>query len=516
MARSVTAVFLQQSFIYGVSLLTFGVFARFLSVDQMGLYAFLYVALYFLAYAGNIGLKKIMIRLTSSHKALGEQELMRRAFWTSSTIGLIPILAFSFIVIHLMNYLRYFDVSNPDIDPLLFLIAMIIFSSRYHLSGGMEGLKRFERLSIYGAGSFTLRRVIAMFLVTMGGGVTGILIAWLVGEGLCLALVLREVVKDYSRPLLGYDLKTLFNQSGPMFIADLSSVLVEWGDRAVVAIFGLGWLAFFHVAASGNTFLSTATMAVYVGVLPYLSEAYHSDGGRGLVMRVKELGRYVVLFSAPLAIGGAALAYPLIDLIVGPTYMDAAPIFMLMAIGVWLSTPSTLIQSALIAAGLTREVMYATVAGTLLEITVFVGLAGVYGLVSAGLGRALLLVSTFILCLFFMHRKMGLEMDWSAVWKAYLSSFIMGVVAYYLWEFIRKGVWFVLAYSVLLPLLLVISLIVYVVCLRLLRVARVDEVAMLYRSLPSRFRVVVRLISLIMGLDYGLVREEAMRVAEEE
>ncbi|NIM44951.1 MAG: oligosaccharide flippase family protein [Nitrososphaeria archaeon] len=521
-ARSVTAVFVQQGVIYGLSLLTFGIFARFLSVDEMGLYALLLVALNLVAYGGNLGLKKIMVRLISSHRAVGEFERMKRVFWTSLLIGLIPIIVFTIGTTFFLIYLYHFMFTTPSVDPYLFLIATLIFATRFHLSGGMEGLKRFEVLSVYSAGGFTLRRIIAIFLVMTGNGLTGILTGWVIGEGLCLVLVLMEIIKDYGRPLLGYDKTLLFRQSLPMFVADLANYLVEWGDRPVVALFGLSWIALFHVAASGNTFLNTATMAIYIGVLPYLSEAFHSSGERELIMKVKDLGRYIIIFSSPISIGAAALAYPIIDLLAGPRYIGVAPLFMVIAIGVWISATSTLYQSALIAAGLTKEVMYATAVGTLLEIVLFVGLTPIFGLLSVGLGRALLLVSTFILCLYFMYKRIGLEVDWTAMWKSYLASLVMGVVVYYLWQ---HGIWvilsllpwgieYVLVYSLLLPFLIVIGITIYVAGLRILRVARVDEVALLYRSVPIRFKVVVRIISKITGLDYAEVKAEAEKIKE--
>ena len=506
-ARSVASVFLQQGSVYVVSLVTFSLLARFLGTEGMGLYAVLLIATNIVSNAGNLGLKKVMVRLVSAYHVSEDIDNMRKVYWTSLALGFLSIALFSVITVYILAYFHLFDISNPQLDPWLLLLVLLIVSIRFHAGGGLEGLKKFEILSVYVTGAFTISRIIAIILAPWMG-VTGVLYGWLIGEGLGLILVLAEIAKAFGRPVFGYSVSSLQRQGLPLFVADFANVSLEWGDRVVVAIYSLSWIGLFHVAASGATFISTASMAVYMGVLPHLSEAFHSGGAEELVRKVKELGRYVILFTAPLGIGGAVLGYPLIYLFTGPNFLEAVPIFMVMSIGIWVTALSTLLQSGMIAAGLNKEIMYSTIVGTVVDILIFVGFVGSYGLLSAGFARAFLYIVSFAFYIYFMYTRNGLEVDWGAIWKAYLSSFIMGVVVYALWLYLKEVLY--------LPLYVIAGVVVYILMLRVLRVAEVDELAMLHNSIPEKFRWGVKVICMVAGVRYEVVEKRAIELMRSE
>jgi O-antigen/teichoic acid export membrane protein len=466
----------------------------------MGLYAVLHIATNIVSKAGNLGLKKVMVRLVSSYHVVNDIKNMRKVYWTSLGLGLISITFFSLITVFIFSYFHLFDISNPQLDPWLLLLTLLIVSIRFHAGGGLEGLKRFEILSVYVAGAFTISRIISIILAPWMG-ITGVLYGWLLGEGLGFILVLWEVAKSFKRPTFGYSLLTLQRQGLPLFVADFANVSLEWGDRVVVALYSLSWIGLFHVAASGATFISTASVAVYMGALPHLSEAFQSGGTEELVRKVKELGRYVILFSAPIGIGGAMLGYPLIQIFAGPNFLEVVPIFMVMSFGIWLSALNTLFQSGMIAAGLNKEVMYSTIAGTVVDIFVFIGLVGRFGLLSAGFARALLYIVSFVFSTYFLYTRSGLVVDWAATWKAYLSSFLMGIAIYGLWLYLEDVLY--------LPLYVGFGAVIYILMLRLLRVAEIDELAMLQQSLPEKFRWGVKVICMVAGVRYELVEKRA-------
>ncbi len=504
--KSITAVLLQQGITMAVSALTFIVIANVLGKEGVGLYTLLLISTNIVAGIGNLGLKRVMIRLIAKHRSQGDELNKRRVFWTSIALGLAPIIGFSVASVYLLNYFHFFNRLNPGLDPWLFFTATIFFAFRMHASGGLEGLKRFERLSAYIAGTFILRRLIAITLLFGGYGITGILTAWIIGEGACLALIMVENLRDFKTPTLGYKPMTLERQGFPLFIADLAAVSVDWGDRIIVTIFGLSLLSSFHIAATGATYLNVAAAAIYVGALPHLSEAFHSGGSAELSQKIKELGKYVVIFSAPLAIGGTALAQPLVSLLFREEFLDAAPIFAVMGIGVWISTLSTLVQSSLIAAGHTKEIMYATLAGTAVDILFLVSLFGEVGMLSAGIARAMLYIVSFALFVYFMYRKVGFEADWRALWKSYLSSLTMGIAVYLLWLRFEKAVY--------LPLYVAAGVLIYVAGLRVLRVVEVDEIALLQNSLSENLKWIVKIISSVMDIKYSVVEERSAEMME--
>ncbi len=504
--KSVTAVLLQQVTTIVVSALTFVVIANVLGKEGTGLYALLLISTNIVAGIGNLGLKSVMVRLIARYQSQGDELNKRRVFWTSLALGSAPISGFSVASFYLLDHFQFLDNSNLRVDPWLFLTATVLFAFRTHASGGLEGLKRFERLSAYIAGTFIFRRLIAIALLWKGYGITGILTSWIIGEGACLALIMVENFRDFKTPILGYNTMTLERQGFPLFIADLATISIDWGDRVIVIMYGLSQLSLFHIAATGAAYLNVAASSILVATLPHLSEAFHDGGSGELARKFRDLGRYVVVFSAPISIGGAALAQPLVSLLFREEFFDVAPIFAVMGIGVWISALSTLIHSSLIAAGYTKEVMYATLTGVAVDIIFLVSLFGEIGMVSTGIARAMLYVISFLSFIYFMHRKIGFEVDWNALWKSYFSSTVMGIAVYLLWLQFKKVTY--------LPLYVAAGILIYIVALRVLRVTELDEVAILRNSLPENLRWIVKIVSFVMGIKYSVVEERSAELME--
>ncbi|MFQ5951020.1 MAG: polysaccharide biosynthesis C-terminal domain-containing protein [Candidatus Geothermarchaeales archaeon] len=505
LARSIGAVLLQQGTVFLISLLTFGILIRLLG-DLVWQYALLIIALNAVSLTGNLGLKKIMVRRISGLHSDADTDDRSRIFWTSFVVGVLPILLLSTLTVRLLSYLNFLDTPNPELDAILLLSVLVISSARYLGGGGMEGLKRFEILSVYVAGSFTLRRLTAIILFPLWG-MSGLLSGWLIGEGIGFMLVLAEDLKDFGLPRLPHSPMKLVRDALPLFVSDIADTLTVYGDRiALLVLYPFALLGSFHVAATGIMILDTASTAIYTGSLPHLSETFQEGGRRELVKKVKEIGRYVMLFSAPFGIGGAVLAYPLVTLIAGSSFADAVPIFAVMGVGMWISALGRLFQSSLIAAGLNKEVMYSTILATVIDLLVMAALASQFGFLAAGIARASLFVSSFLLSAYFMNRGIGIETDREAVWKAYLSSIMMGVVVYLFYIFVSS--FQTLPIFVALPFLLAVGIVTYVLGLRLFKAAEIDEVAILYNSIPFRSRWIVRLISSVMGLEFSQVQRK--------
>ncbi len=503
LARSIGAVLLQQGTVFLISILTFSILIRFLGADLAWQYALLIIALNAVSLTGNLGLKKIMVRMISGLHSEGNADNRSRIFWTSFIVGLLPILTLSILTVRLLSYLHLLDTPNPELDANLLLSVLVIASARYLGGGGLEGLKRFEILSVYVAGSFTLRRLMAIALVPLWG-ISGLLSGWLIGEGIGFMLVLAEDLREFGPPRIPHSPMKMVRRALPLFVSDIAETVTTYGDRiALLMLYPFTFLGSFHVAATGAMVLDTASTAIYTGSLPHLSETFQQGGPRELVKKVKEIGRYVMLFSAPIGIGGAVLAYPLVTLIAGPTFADAVPIFAVMGLGMWISALGRLYQSSLIAAGLNKEVMYTTILATAIDLLIMTALASQFGFLATGIARASLFVSSFLLSAYFMNRRIGIETDRKAVWKAYLSSIMMGVVVYLFYILVSSVQ--TLPIFVALPFLLLVGIVIYVLGLRLFKAAEIEEVAMLYNSIPSKSRWIVRLISSVMGLDFSQV-----------
>lgn len=499
MITNVGSVFLQQIIIYGISLITFGVIARTLYPEEMGLYAIIVSLVNLVSAIANAGIKRFIVRSISGLESLSRTKERIGIFWFSTVIAIIIILIVSFLTSYILFILNVFSVSNPLIDPYIFFVLLLSYSLKIYFNGALEGLKMFYKVTVYVSTGFLLYRILMIYAAISGYGVTGIMIAWCVGEIFSLILTIRDVIKYYVPFTFYGNIRQILSNSLPLSISDAVFASFDWADRLIVSLFGYSLTAMFYVATTGVTFLGAFAQAIYSGLLPHLSESYHKNTSDIFTVEIRNLGRYIILFTSPIYMMAVALAQPTIILLVGHQYMDAAPIFQIIVISLWITMLNPLIHTSLIAAGKNVELMIIMTIGLFIEVFTLLILYPYLGLIATGISRGLLLSTVFALSILVAQRIINLDIDIEAYIKSTLAATIMASLLIILWTYFR--------YLSLFPAYVIIGISVYFIMLRILKVIKVEELVMLHNTLPNKTRFIIKLICYILGISYSKVKE---------
>jgi len=466
----------------------------------MGLYAIVVSVVSLVSAMANLGIKRFSIRMISAMEALDDKDGRIRLFWTSTILSIISITAISGLVTYLLCLFRVFDISNPDLDPILFYTLLFLYSLKIYISSGLEGLKLFHRVTVYVSSGFLLYRILMIYAALMGYGVTGIMAAWCVGEVLSIAMILKDTVPRFT-PLRFYpNVKEVIINSLPLTASDTVLAAVDWADRIVVSIYGYSEMAIFYIATTGITFLSAIAQAIYSGTLPHLSQAFHKSNPSHFSHEIRRIGKYIVLFTLPIYMLALALGQPTIIILVGPRYLSATIIFQIMAFGLWITALNPLLHTALIAAGKSVELMYIMVASLIVDILFLTTFYPYLGLVSAGIGRALFMATSFTLSILIAQKIIDLDIDISSLLKSMISSTLMALILIILWTYIR--------HISLFPIYILVGFSIYFGMIRMLKVINIDEVVTLYNSLPSKLKFTTKILCYLLGIKYEEVIEK--------
>jgi len=502
-ARSYTAVLAQHGIIYGISLLTFGIIARILDTHDIGIYGLTVSVIYLIGLSANFGLKKVSIRIISQN-IRDNPEKSRSAFWLSTLLGFISIALISFVTAYLFKLFRIFSVyPNENQHYILLFILLILFSFKNHISSGLEALKQFHVETAYIGTGFVIYRILMIILVIFGLKIYGILISWIIGESIALILILYSVVRSFLPMSMNISvLKEMSREAPPLFISDIILSTVDYGDRVLTSLFGYSAVAFFYIASTGAMALGAFAQALYSGMLPHLSEEYAKNGNIGLVTTLQSINRYVYIFIAPIYLLSIALSYPAISILVGPGYSQAAAIFQILAIGLWISSIAPINQTTLIATGKGKYLMYILLFSLGVEFLSIILLYPYIGILATGFGKALLLTLGFILSTFIIMKELGTT---PIILKDYIKPTIAGIIA----SVATWIVWMMFLRIDLFILYIIFGLASYMLILRLLKVIDEDEVATLYLELPLKEKVkyIIKLICYITGVEYNKVLE---------
>lgn len=491
---NVGSVLVQQLTIYGISLLTFGIIARLLPPEQMGLYAIVVSVVSLVSAMANLGVKRFSIRMISAMEVLNDKEGKIGLFWTSTILSIVFIVMISGLATYLLCLFNVFEISNPYLDPILFYLLLLLYSLKIYLSSGLEGLKLFHRVTVYVSSGFLLYRILMIYAALMGYGVTGIMAAWCIGELLSISMILRDTVPRFTPFKLYPNIKEIITNSLPLTASDTVLAAVDWADRIVVSIYGYSEIAIFYIATTGITFLSAIAQAIYSGTLPHLSEAFHKSNPNKFSHEIRRIGKHIVLFTLPIYMLALALGQPTIIILVGPRYLSATIIFQIMAFGLWITALNPLLHTALIAAGKSVELMYIMILSLAADIFFLVAFYPYLGLISAGIGRALFMATSFTLSILIAQKIIDLDIDIPSLLKSMVSSTIMALMLIIMWTYIR--------HISLFPIYILIGLSIYFGMIRVLKVISINEIITLYSSLPGKLKFTIRILCYLLGIKY--------------
>lgn len=501
---NVSSVLAQQLSIYGISILTFGIIARILSAEQMGLYAIIVSLVSLISAMANLGIKRFGVRMIS---AMNAEDDKRRSsfFWTATFISILFIIMITSITTYCLVALHIFDISNPKLDPIIFFILLTLYSFKICASSGLEGLKLFHRVTIYISFGFLIYRILMIYAVLMGYGVTGIMIAWCIGEIFSLTVLFKDTIPRFRPIKIDYNFKEILSNALPLTASDAVLAAIDWVDRLIVAIYGYSSIAIFYVATTGITFLSAIAQAIYSGTLPHLSEAFHKNDLPEFSGGIRSMSKYIILFTSPIYMLAVALAQPTIIILVGPKYLAATIVFQIMALGLWITSINPLLYTTLIAAGKSVELMYIMIISLIVDVAFLLIFYPLIGIIATGIGRSLLMATSFTLSILVAQKVINIDVDISTYVKASLSSVIMATIIIILWTYIR--------HLSLYPFYIILGVTIYFGMIRLLKIITIDEMTTLYTSLPDRVRFIVKILCYLLGISYRrlLVSQNAER-----
>lgn len=476
-----------------VSLVTFGLIARILTANELGVYGLVVSATYLIGLTSNFGIKKAVIIRISRGEDLG-------IFWGGMVYSFLISAGFSLVTVSLLKTFKIFESVNlPDITYHLYFLLLLIFSYRNYFIAGLESFKKFHLISLYTSIGFIAYRILMLTLVIYGYSIYGIIIAWIIGELIAvipLFNVTLSLFKGLTLTLRGREIIEILKEAPSIYFSDLTLVLIDYGDRILTGIFGLYFLANFYIASTGAQSISSLAQALYSGLLPHIAEEYGVGGEKRLQEYMQRLSKFFFLFLSPIYLVSAVLAYPLIFIFVGPSYNVAVSLFQIIALGLWLTSITPLITTSLIATGNSKEAMISQLVGLGIDIAILLGLYTHIGFLSAGFGKAFLYIASLAIGIYFLKKRVGLApYNLNDILKILLANILLGVSTWFLWIYTFR--------ISLLPLYVLFSIVMYLLYLRPLKIITKKDIEILEEELPLKGKIkniIIKLVSKISGV----------------
>jgi O-antigen/teichoic acid export membrane protein len=478
-------------------LINFGVgilLARFLGPTDYGLYSFLIWFLYFAALFVNLGLGNMVIRYIA--EALGKKNielvksLVRISLWLRVGASILIALI---IIVFVRFWAKLFGYPGSEALFIILSLGILPHVLNFLLTSIFNGFQKFEYSAYLMLATNPLRALGIVIVYIMGLGVKEILFAsissWVLGVFIGLFLMRRLVpLKDIiTVPRLNPELKSSLKYS--MIMTGILIMGYFQTQRAEIFFLGIyhpgEQVGFYTIAFLLATSSIGLILMVFSEVLvPAVSEQF----GRGDMERVRAIylasARYLMMVGIPLALGGIALASPIITLVYGAEYTPVIPLLQILLI------PFAFLAIANAATGVIYGMNQPSF---ILKVGVFLVIMSIgfdlwlipkYSSIGAAIGSSVPRLIAPIIYIYFASRKCQTSWPIRDTLRITFSAILMGVIIYVLHLQIKSPL-------ISLLLLLPLGVVIHMISLLFLGAIRQNDIDIMKRiqdNLPKRIR----------------------------
>ncbi len=508
-AKGATSIYFSNMIILGLNTAYFIIIANLLSTTEIGIMAGMQLILFGFATLANLSLPQIIpsnimlphavAKIIPEFLSRGEKGKAARSFFTV----LIIVLSIS-TILSLTLYILADPISQTLFrgEAEVFWIQLLaldtwLFTMGQLFYGGLVGLKRIPRASIFLIISFAVRYILGASLVIAGQGIPGILSAFIIGDIIFLVLSSFFCIKSLWVHPEPVSTRFILDYSLPLLVASLIIFGVTQLDKIFAFLqLELSDLGIYNVAVTAATIGAFAPNAITTALLPSLSTLDATNKVEEFKKLAKDYTRYVVLIATPMSFGIASLATGLVQLF-GPQYLQGAFPAAIISLATGVTVVSAVFNSALLATRRTKSIMLVNLAGVAVLVICLVVLTPLLGFVGVAWSRSIMTVSVAIFLAYVAHRHHLFVIDGRAYRDSIIAASVMGIILFLALSFIGGYRRQLLSTAILIP----VGMIIYLAILRGLKTFHHDDVEFIRRLLPERAEWLVRIIAKIVGVN---------------
>jgi O-antigen/teichoic acid export membrane protein len=473
---------------------SFAILARLITPSQMGVFAILAL---FAAIIQVIPFPPFVNQAITKYVAesieQGDLETAASVFYQSIRASFLGTAAMSVILILGASELSTWLLGNSNQYILFQVVAVdaVLGGCTSPVTSSLLALQKFKEQAWVGTVTTLVRQAFIIILVILMRGLVGLVLGWVIGDSLALTLYSFYVVKALGPPRFAFPLGKLFTYSWPLCVNSLVSFISSWFDRALLLLFvPLATLGIYNAMITAFTALTSISGAFSNIVFSAYSSMQSTRHKEMLGRAIHLASRYLTLAMAPLALGLLATAKPALTLFVGQAYATGTVPLMILT-GVY---AVTLIGAALSPLFLARG--ETLIASGISIITVAINLSTGYvliptnGIVGASIARGLGMVSSTVLILAFLKRRIDLRIDVQAIVKSLIAGGVMALFVFL--------IQIPLYNQLLMPVYVSAGAVVYLIMLRLLRAIRSEDTDLIWRYFGSKLSFIGRILTKVL------------------
>jgi len=257
---------------------------------------------------------------------------------TFFTLALVPLSGIIAIVITplVLSSIGFFGQYGP-LDIAIFALGIMCVNLSLFTIGAGKGLQAFENIGLAQFAANLVGQLLVILLIITGWSITALLIKWVV-VGLLTSIFLTIGIKQLWTVRGGtYSLKPLLFFAYPAILSFFFAFFFkEYLIRALFMPFGADVVGLYEFAARLLTFVNALTIGFYTALGPYYSRAVGRGPSEELESEVKWTLKFSNFMFLPIIVGIVVISPSLFLILFDPRYYFAYQFFAILMVQMFL------------------------------------------------------------------------------------------------------------------------------------------------------------------------------------
>jgi O-antigen/teichoic acid export membrane protein len=353
-------------------------------------------------------------------EAIATQKTVTKLVILISIVGLAAAILLSKII-------SQFLWNNPEYTILLILnFAYAFFYNLIQLvDSTLQALYLFGKMATITLTFYLSSRLIALLLALFQMGVTGVMIGYIVGSIIAIALALIFLRGKLHRTTTkNTPIKPLLYFSFPLFLTSITTLILQWADIVIITSLtkNLSLTGIYHIVVNSVGTLSLLYMPVTKTIFPALSSHHGLGKTKNINNILQTTSRYLIYIMLPSCIGLAIIAPTALTFFYGPSYAKGAIPLAILSLTTIIIALLALFQTTFQAIGKTGQILKINVIIVISLILMLLSFVPLFETTGAALAHLFTKLIAIILAVYLLKKETEIHLDKEALWKSAVST----------------------------------------------------------------------------------------------
>jgi O-antigen/teichoic acid export membrane protein len=427
-----------------------------------------------------------------TEEAASVQKTVTKTVLALSLTGFITLILFS-------NQLSQFLLGSSIHANLiiLMLVYTLFFSIITLFKSTLQALYLFGKMATVTLISIIVSRITAVILATLNMGLDGVLIGYITGSLVALAVAACFLRGKLPKTTHNASLKPILKFSLPLFLSSLTLLILNQAGIVVITAMTTDYslTGVYYIALNSVAVLSIVWIPITTTIFPALSAKHGLKKPEDITNILKTSSRYLIYIILPSCLGLAAISPTALAFFYGQDYLPGAIPLSILSVATIIIALYSLFTTALTAIGKTTQILKINVILAVSTVAMLSTIVPFLQIVGAALARLITWIIGIALAFYLLQKEITVQLDKEALWKATAASIAIVPFLLTFEATISKN----LSITQTLIIEVLTAVTIYAFSLRILKALKSQDFELLRQALPKPLTKYINFVEKIIA-----------------